>query len=77
MSAGKLLVLGDNRDNSKDSRYWGFLGMDQVKGRALLVYWSYEASREEYHRTGWLEWARDTAAAFSKTRWNRFFHLIR
>jgi signal peptidase I len=74
---GQLWVLGDNRDNSKDSRYWGFLPIDQVKGRALLVYWSYAASRGEYQRTGWLEWLRDTAAAFTKTRWNRFFHLIR
>jgi signal peptidase I len=73
---GQLFVMGDNRDNSKDSRYWGFLPEDQVKGRALMVYWSYEASREEYHRTG-LEWLRDTAAAFGKTRWERFFHLIR
>jgi hypothetical protein len=40
------------------------------------VYWSYEATREEYHRTG-LEWLRDTAASFRKTRWERFFHLIR
>ena len=52
--------MGDNRDNSTDSRFWGFLPIDQVKGRALLVYWSYEASREEYHRTGWLDWLRDT-----------------
>jgi signal peptidase I len=74
---GKLLVLGDNRDNSRDSRYWGFLPRDQVKGRALLVYWSYEASREEYQRTGLWEWIRDTASAFGRTRWNRFFHLIR
>jgi signal peptidase I len=74
--AGQLFVLGDNRDNSKDSRYWGFLPVDQVKGRALMVYWSYEASREEYRRTG-LEWVRDTLAAFGKTRWRRFFHLIR
>jgi signal peptidase I len=73
---GHLLVLGDNRDNSRDSRYWGFLPIDQVKGRALMVYWSYEASREEYHRTGW-EWLRDTASAFSRTRWTRFFHVIR
>ncbi len=73
----QLFVLGDNRDNSKDSRYWGFLPRDQVKGRALLVYWSYEASREEYHRTGIVEWTRDTLASFGKTRWNRFFHLIR
>lgn len=72
-----LFVLGDNRDNSRDSRFWDFLPSDQVKGRALLVYWSYEASRDEYHRTGYLEWIKDTAAAFGKTRWRRFFHLIR
>jgi signal peptidase I len=74
---GQLLVLGDNRDNSRDSRYWGFLPVDQVKGRALLVYWSYEATREEYHRTGPVEWLRDTLSAFGRTRWRRFFHVIR
>lgn len=74
---GQLFVMGDNRDNSKDSRYWGFLPADQVKGRALMVYWSYEASRDEYHRTGYWEWVQDTFAAFGKTRWRRFFHLIR
>jgi signal peptidase I len=73
---GHLFVLGDNRDNSRDSRFWGFLPVDQVKGRAFIVYWSYEASREEYHRTGW-EWIKDTVAAFGKTRWSRFFHVIR
>ena len=74
---GNLFVMGDNRDNSRDSRFWGFLPMDQVKGRALIVYWSYEASRGEYQRTGYLDWLRDTLSAFGKTRWNRFFHMIR
>ena len=74
---GQLLVLGDNRDNSRDSRFWGFLPEDQVKGRALLVYWSYEATREEYHRTGVVEWVKDTLSAFGRTRWKRFFHVIR
>jgi signal peptidase I len=75
--AGELFVMGDNRDNSRDSRFWGFLPRDQVKGRALLVYWSYEASREEFHRTGLWEWVSDTLLAIWKTRGNRFFHLIR
>lgn len=75
--AGQLLVLGDNRDNSRDGRFWGFLPEDQVKGRALLVYWSYEASREEYRNTSAVDWIRDTLAAFGKTRWSRFFHMIR
>jgi signal peptidase I len=75
--AGQLFVMGDNRDNSRDSRFWGFLPRDQVKGRALLVYWSYNASREEYARTGVVAWIKDTLSAFGKTRWNRFFHVIR
>jgi len=74
---GELLVLGDNRDNSRDSRFWGFLPSDQVKGRALLVYWSYEATREEYQARGFGAWLRDTLSAVGRTRWHRFFHLIR
>jgi signal peptidase I len=73
---GHILVLGDNRDNSRDSRFWGFLPIDQVKGRALLVYWSYEATREEYHRSGVVAWVKDTLSAFGRTRWKRFFHVI-
>ena len=73
---GQLFVMGDNRDNSRDSRFWGFLPIDQVKGRALVIYWSYEATREEYHTTG-VQWIKDTLSAFGRTRWGRFFHLIR
>jgi signal peptidase I len=73
---GRVFVLGDNRDNSRDSRFWSFLPIDQIKGRALLVYWSYTATRDEYNRTG-MGWVKDTITAVSKTRWDRFFHLIR
>lgn len=77
MPEGKLLVLGDNRDNSRDSRYWGFLPRENVKGRALLVYWSYDADSQEYQETGTVNWLKSTARAFGRTRWDRFFHVIR
>ncbi|HEY7441682.1 MAG TPA: signal peptidase I [Vicinamibacterales bacterium] len=75
-------VMGDNRDNSQDSRYWGFLPRDYIKGRALMVYWSYEAERADYVDQDGLNQRVEGIFSvvvhfFTRTRWDRLFHVIR
>jgi signal peptidase I len=76
----QYFVMGDNRDNSQDSRYWGFLPRDLVKGKALVIYWSYEAGREDYQEEGAGAAARGFISVFAhfftRTRWDRMFHQI-
>jgi signal peptidase I len=77
----QYFMMGDNRDNSADSRYWGFLRRDYVKGKALFIYWSYEAGREDYQEEGAGAAVKDLASVFAhfftRTRWDRMFHQIR
>jgi signal peptidase I len=79
--ADQYFVMGDNRDNSQDSRYWGFLPRDYVKGKALMVYWSYKTDRDEYQETGLAATVKGLASVvthfFTRTRWDRLFHQIR
>ncbi len=56
-----LFVMGDNRDNSQDSRFWGFVDLAAVKGEAFIIYFS---------------WDRDSEDLLDKIRWNRFGKLI-
>jgi signal peptidase I len=55
--------MGDNRDNSQDSRYWGFLPKENIKGKALMIYWSFDSSE------GGLN-------LFTQTRWARLLRQI-
>jgi signal peptidase I len=50
--SGHLFVLGDNRDRSYDSRFWGFLPLDAVEGKASVVYWSWD------QQDRWVRWER-------------------
>jgi signal peptidase I len=76
--ANQYFVMGDNRDNSQDSRYWGFLPRDYIKGKALVIYWSYEAGREDYQEGDTVRGLGSVFVHFfSRTRWDRMFHQIR
>ena len=69
---GHYFMMGDNRDNSQDSRYWGFLPAHYVKGRALMIYWSFEQPSGE--QGGGL--VDSLTSIFTGTRWQRLLHQI-
>ena len=71
-------MMGDNRDNSQDSRYWGFLPREYVKGRALVIYWSYDGiERDPRGAGGAIGGAVSVVTSFfTRTRWARMLRQI-
>ena len=72
-------AMGDNRDNSLDSRYWGFVPRQNIIGKPLIIYWSYETTTDRLASpTIGIDHAVDLVQNFfTKTRWRRTFMLIR
>jgi len=78
---GQYFAMGDNRDNSQDSRYWGFIPRNYMLGKPLVIYWSFETPRDEYLRNSTAERMGQFTDVilnfFTKTRWKRTFGIIR
>jgi signal peptidase I len=71
-------AMGDNRDSSLDSRYWGFVPRDNIIGKPLIIYWSYDAPTEALSNpTIGIDHLEDLLLHFfTKTRWRRTFMLV-
>ena len=75
---GSYFAMGDNRDSSLDSRYWGFVPRANIIGKPLIIYWSYDAPTEALSRPMMsIDHLLDLVQHFpTKTRWGRTFRLI-
>lgn len=72
--------MGDDREISLDSRYWGFIPEENVIGRPLFIYWSFETPDDQYQRTEMSERVKFIGHVvlhfFDQTRWSRMFRLV-
>jgi signal peptidase I len=78
---GHYYAMGDHRDVSLDSRYWGFIPQENVIGRPMFIYWSFETPAGQYTRTGFAErvgfLAHVVLHFFDETRWRRTLKVVR
>jgi signal peptidase I len=78
---GHFFAMGDNRDVSLDSRFWGFIPQENIIGRPMFIYWSFETPADQYRKTdvgdriGFL--AHVVLHFFDETRWRRTFRVVK
>jgi signal peptidase I len=73
---GNLFVMGDNRDDSADSRSWGFVPLANVKGRPWVIYFSYDAEAGAWQKTGLADRLKKAVRFVTKARLRRMFRII-
>ena len=78
---GKVFAMGDNRTESLDGRYWGFVPRENIVGRPLFVYWSFETPADQIEKQGIGQriafMGHIAVHIFDETRWKRTLHLIK
>jgi signal peptidase I len=78
--SGKYFAMGDNRDHSLDSRYWGFVDRGAIMGRPFLIYWSVEATSADYGESTFVQRLRAVLQTIAhlpaRTRWGRMLHTV-
>jgi signal peptidase I len=78
---GHYFAMGDHRGVSLDSRYWGFIPQENVIGRPMFIYWSFQTPEDQYRKTGWGDrvvfLGQVVLHFFGETRWNRTFRPVR
>jgi signal peptidase I len=78
---GHYFGMGDHRGVSLDSRYWGFIPKENIIGRPMFIYWSFETPGDQYRKTSWgdrlLFFGKIVVHFFDETRWKRTLQVVR